>query len=133
MKKRFIWYFLALCIVIGFIVFVNKYNKPKLTTITALPIKEVTEKSNTDEFYVTVLLDEAIVEEYNLANNEFKFRTNESIYDKVVVNSGFAGASLKITHPDDGLKKDIGMILKENETEYCEIIGITTNENILLD
>ncbi len=133
MKK----YLISLFVIIGIVIFafsiIKASTKPDTTIITTLSIQDVTEKSHTDNYYLTTLLDDLVVKKYNLTHNSLKLKTTESIYNKVKINNGFVGVSLKITIPHNQEKRDLGMILNENLTDWCQIIGITTKDNIVID
>ncbi len=133
MKK----YLIPLLVVIGIVICVFSIlkisTKPDTTIITTLSIQDITEKSHTDNYYLTILLDDFVVQEYGLSYNSLTFKTTESIYNKVKVNTGFVGVSLKIVIPTNQEKRDLGMILKENLTDWCEIVGITTKDNVIIN
>lgn len=134
MKKYLILLFVIIGLVICVFSILKISTKPQATTIiTTLSIQDVTEKSHTDDYYLTLLLDDFVVEEYGLTYNSLTIKTTESIYNNVDVNSGFVGVSLEITIPSNQEKRDIGMILKENLTDWCKIIGITTKNNEIID
>lgn len=133
MKRNLMVAFILLCLAVCVFGVVKMSNKDDHSFVTALSIYDITEKKQDDEFYLTVALDDFVVEEYSLSQNDFTFQVKESIYNKVIANSGFTGVSLKVTIPYDQPKSDIGMILKENRTDYCEIISVTTKDNILID
>ena len=134
MKKYLILLFVIIGLVICVFSILKISTKPQATTIiTTLSIQDVTEKSHTDDYYLRLLLDDFVVEEYALTYNSLIVKTTESIYNNVDVNSGFVGVSLEITIPSNQEKRDIGMILKENLTDWCKIIGITTKNNEIID
>ncbi len=133
MKK----YLIPLLVVIGIVICVFSIlkisTKPQTTTITTMSIQDVTEKNHTDDYYLTLLLDDFVVEEFGLSYNSLTIKTTESIYNNVSVNSGFVGVSLKVTIPNNQETRDLGMILKENLTDWCQVIGITTKDNVIID
>lgn len=130
MKKFLIINFLIVFIVISIFYILKMSNKKDYIIITAIPIHDITEKiHNNDLFYLTVDLEDYIIEEYNLSYDKLTLRVSESIYNKVVVNSGFIGVSLRITIPYNQPKSDIETILREKNADYCEIIGITAKGN----
>ena len=134
MKKYLISLFMIICLVICVFSILKISTKPQSTTIiTTLSIQDVTEKSHTDDYYLRLLLDDFVVEEYALTYNSLIIKTTESIYNNVDVNSGFVGVSLEITIPSNQEKRDVGMILKENLTDGCKIIGITTKSNEIIN
>ncbi len=133
MKKYMISLLIVIFIVICIFSVLKVSTKPDTTIITTLSIQDITEKSHTDDYYLTILLDEYVVEEYNLSYDKLTLKTTESIYEKVKENSGFSGITLKIEIPGNQEKRDLGMILKENLTDWCEIIGITTKDNVIIN
>jgi len=133
MKKYLIPLFVVIGIAICVFPILKISTKPDTTIITALAVQDITEKSHTDNYYLTILLDDFVVQEYGLSYNSLTFKTAESIYNKVKVNSGFVGVSLKIVIPTNQEKRDLGMILKENLTDWCEIVGITTKDNVIIN
>ena len=133
MKKYLLSLIVIICIAI-FIFSIMKISiKPDTTVITTLSIQDITDKSHTDNYYLKILLDDFVVKEYGLSYNSLTLKTTESIYNKIKVNSGFSGISLKIVIPGSEEKRDLGMILKEKLTDWCEIIGITTKDNVIID
>ena len=133
MKK----YLISLLVIIGIVICIFSVlkisTKPDTTIITTLSIQDITEKSHTDDYYLTILLDDFVAEEYGLSYKSLTLRTTESVYNKVKINSGFVGVSLKIVIPGNQEKRDLGMILKENLTDWCEVVGITTKNNVIID
>ena len=134
MKKFIIKkFFLILIIVFIFYSFKIK-NKNDYILITAIPIFDITEKTYYNEvFYLTIVLDNDIIEKYNLSYSKLTLRASESIYNEIIVNSGFSGVSLRITIPNNKPKSDLGNILKEKKTDYCEIIGVTKKDNTFIE
>ncbi len=133
MKKYLLPLIVIICIAI-FIFSIMKISvKPDTTVVTSLSIQDITDKSHIDNYYLKILLDDFVVQEYGLSYNSLTLKTTESIYNKVKVNSGFAGVSLKIVIPGSEEKRDLGMILKENLIDWCEVIGITTKDNAIID
>lgn len=101
-------------------------------------IDDITDKFyNSEEYYITVDLDDSMVEEYRLTSDTFTFPTTKSLYDRAELNVGYVGVSLQVTLPvtlPEGSKPpDMGLILRENLTEYCIITGATVEGNIPID
>lgn len=131
MKKILIISFFILFIIISIFSILEMSNKKDYIIITAIPINDITEKIHNDGlYYLTVTLEDYIIEEYNLSYDKLTLKVSESIYNKVVINSGFIGISLRIKIPYNQPKSNIETILREKNTDYCEIIGITTKGNI---
>lgn len=131
MKKILIISFFILFIIISIFSILETSNKKDYIIITAIPINDITEKIHNDGlYYLTVTLEDYIIEEYNLSYDKLTLKVSESIYNKVVINSGFIGISLRIKIPYNQPKSNIETILREKNTDYCEIIGITAKGNI---
>lgn len=131
MKKILIISFFILFIIISIFSILEMSNKKDYIIITAIPINDITEKIHNDGlYYLTVTLEDYIIEEYNLSYDKLTLKVSESIYNKVVINSGFIGISLRIKIPYNQPKSNIETILREKNTDYCEIIGITAKGNI---
>ena len=142
MKKRFAAAFLLAGFAVGVIagVVLSKCLKKDdgYIFITAIPIDDITDKFyNGEEYYITVLLEDYLVEEYRLTSDTFTFPTTKSIYDQVALNAGYVGVSLRatlpVTLPEGSKPPDMGLILRENLTEYCIITGVTAKGNIRID
>ena len=142
MKKRFAAAFLLAGFAVGVIagVVLSKCLKKDdgYIFITAIPIDDITDKFyNGEEYYITVLFEDYLVEEYRLTSDTFTFPTTKSLYDRAELNVGYVGVSLRVTLPvtlPEGSKPpDMGLILRENLTEYCIITGATVEGNIPID
>ena len=131
--KKYLIPLLVIGIVICAFSILKISTKSDTTLVTTLSIQDITEKSHTDNYYLTILLDDFVVQENGLSYNSLTLKTTESIYNKVKVNSGFVGVSLKIVIPSNQEKRDLGVILKENLIDWCEVIGITTKDNVIID
>lgn len=133
MKRYLISLLVIVCVALCALLIFKISTKPQNTIITTLSVQDVTEKRHINyDYYLTLLLDDFVVEEYRLPHETLTIKTTKSIYDDVVVNSGFSGVSLKIVFPDNQEKRDLGMILKENLIDWCQVIGITTKDNVLI-
>ena len=63
-------------------------------------IDDITDKFyNSEEYYITVDLDDSMVEEYRLTSDTFTFPTTKSLYDRAELNVGYVGVSLQVTLP----------------------------------
>lgn len=99
---------------------------------TAIGISDITDKFIDDQPYVTVVLDDYLIQEYSLDYNEVTIAVEKSVYDKVTLNTGYCGISLLVTIPDDLPKADIGLILKAKRIENIKITSATTKDNVVL-
>lgn len=132
MKKIFLIIFFLIIIIIFYSSKLS--NKNNYILITTIPISDITEKTYYNKlFYLTIVLDDYIIEKYNLSYNELTLKSSERIYNKIIVNSGFSGASLRITITNNKSNNDLENILKERNTDYCEIIGVTKKDNTFID
>lgn len=88
---------------------------------------------NEDGYYLTVILDDSVVKSYHLHYDRVSLKTGKRIYDKVFPEENFVGVSLKITNVKKLSNIDVGLILKEKQTDLCEIISVTKSDNTLID
>ncbi len=103
-------------------------------TVTSVSIESIAEKlHNEDGYYLTVVLEDSAVEFFHLSYDTVSFKTKQSIYDKVFPEDDFAGVSLKITEPEKRSRIDPGAVLREKQTDFCEIISVTKADNSLID
>ncbi len=125
-KRILILIFGLVCLIIVYIILGKKDKLTETEAITAIPISKVSDKYEKEgTFYLTVVLDNHIVEAYHLAYNEVTFRTSEKVYHEAISGQDYIGVTLKIIPPKDHPKADIGYILKAKlTTEYCEIISL---------
>lgn len=110
----------------------NKNDYSDYNFVTSIPIQDIKTKFYDNDFYLTIVLEDDIIEDYNLSYNEIDFKVNKSIYDKIIINSDYTGITLEVVIPYNHPKNDIGIILKEKYTDYCKIIAITTKDNNLI-
>lgn len=113
------------CAVIGsgWFAAVSQKNEPE--TITTLSVDSIAEKfHNDDGYYLTVALEDWLIEEYNLSYDRVTFKTGQDIYDKVSPGENYAGVTLKIREPDKCSNGDIRAVLKRELSDLCEIISL---------
>lgn len=130
MRKKIIIIIIGLIIfvIIGSIGIMRTRDK---VTITTLSIREISEKSKEEDIcYLTVILGDDVVDEYSLHYNTLKIKAEEKVYNKVIVNSGFAGASIEIPRIENN--DEFVIMLKEKNTEKWMIKGVTTQDNIII-
>ncbi len=138
-NKKYIRAVLALiliCIIMGagWFAEVSKKEKNKRVTITSMSIDGIAEKFHHEGgYYLTVVLEDWLLETYHLSYDRVSFRTEQKIYDNVVPGDNFTGICLKITEPDNRSKIDLGFVLKREQNDLCEIISVTTAENAGID
>lgn len=115
----------------GWLVATSKGEKNEL--ITSISIESVTEKfHNEDGYYLTVILDDCVVKSYHLNYDRVSLKTGRRIYDKVFPDENFVGVSLKIASDKKLSHNDVGLTLKEKQTDLCEIIAVTKADNTLI-
>ena len=132
-KKYVVPVCLVICIVLISVFCLKLPSAKGYSFVSSVPITDITDKFYSDDYYVTVVLEDDIVEEYSLKHNQLTIPVNKDIYNQVVVNDGFAGITLQVTVPSNQPKTDIGMVLKEERAEYCRIVSVTDKDNIVLD
>lgn len=126
----------------GILVGKNSQTK-ELVNVTTMGISHITDKySENSKFYLTVNLDEIVVENYGLVSKTYSFKTNEHIYNNISVNDDYSGLTLKITVPNNNALLDIdylgnerlmiGSVLKGNYRDVCEIISVTDEKNEII-
>ena len=124
------------CFIIGtgWIAAVSNTEKNERATITSISVESIAEKfQNEDGYYLTVVLDDSMVEAYHLSYDRISLKTGQRIYDKILPEDNFAGVSLKITGPEKRSNADLGLVLKEKQDGFCEIISVTKADNSLID
>lgn len=127
---------ILICTIIGagWLIAASKGNKNERITITSVSIESVTEKfHNEDGYYLTVILEDSVVKSYHLHYDRVSLKTGRRIYDKVFPDENFVGVSLKIASDKKLSNIDVGLILKEKQTDLCEIISVTKADNTLID
>ncbi len=128
--------FILSCIITGIGVLAAgcKEVKNERVTVTSVSIESIAEKfHNGDECYLTVVLEDSVVESYHLSYDSVSFKTGQRIYDKVFPEDDFIGISLKITEPEKPSRIDPGSVLREKQTDLCEIISVTKADNTIID
>jgi len=111
-----------------------KEVKNECVTITSVSIESIAEKfHNEDGYYLTVVLEDSVVEFYHLSYDTVSFKTEQRIYDKVFPEDNFIGVSLKITEPEKRSRVDPGSVLREKQTDSCEIVSATKADNTIID
>lgn len=135
-KKGRIIIVVLICVIIGtgWLVVASKEKKNECITITSVSIKSVTEKfHNEDGYYLTVILEDSVVKSYHLHYDRVSLKTGKRIFDKVFPEENFVGISLKIASVKELSNIDVGLILKEEQTDLCEIISVTKADNTLIE
>lgn len=135
-KKGRITIVVLICVIIGtgWLAVASKEKKNECITITSVSIKSVTEKfHNEDGYYLTVILEDSVVKSYHLHYDRVSLKTGKRIYDKVFPEENFVGISLKIASVKELSNIDVGLILKEEQTDLCEIISVTKADNTLIE
>lgn len=109
-------------------------GKNEHVTITSVSIESIAEKfHNEDGYCLTVVLEDSVVESYHLSYDTVSFKTGQRIYDKVFPEDDFIGVSLKITEPEKRSRIDPGSVLREKQTDSCEIVSATKADNTIID
>lgn len=111
-----------------------KEGKNERVTITSVSIEKIAEKfHDEDGHYLTVVLEDSVVESYHLSYDTVSLKTGQRIYDQVFPEDDFIGVSLKITEPEKRSRVDPGSVLREQQTDSCEIVSVTKADNTIID
>lgn len=123
---------ICICIAIGCLM--SDENRENNTTIVSVPIEGVADKiHNKQDYYITVVLEDSVIQSYNLSYDKISFQTKKSIYDRVFLDDTFIGLSVKITVSEEQSNADLGLVLKMNNIELCEIVSLTKSDNSVID
>lgn len=128
--------FILCCIItgIGWLAAGCKEVKNERVTVTSVSIESIVEKFHNEEgYYLTVVLEGNAVESYHLSYDTVSFKTGQRVYDKVFPEDDFIGISLKITEPEKRLRVDPESVLREKQTDSCEIVSVTKADNTIID
>ena len=68
-----------------------------------------------------------------MSYDKISFQTEKSIYDRVFLDDTFIGLSVKITVSEEQSNADLGLVLKMNNIELCEIVSLTKADNSVID
>ena len=134
MKKRFAAAFLLAGFAVGVIagVVLSKCLKKDggYFFLSTFFIDDITDKGyDGEEYYITILLDDSMVEGCRLTSDTFSIPTTKSIHDQVALNVGYLGVSVEVTLPEGYAKTmDMGYIFRENLTEYCKITKVMATD-----
>ncbi|NBJ88707.1 hypothetical protein [Acutalibacter sp. 1XD8-36] len=127
MKKIGIAVIALACILFGTgcLVMVGSEGKNEHEAIAVLSIESIAEKfHNNDEYYLTVALEDWLIEDFNLSYDRISFKTEQDIYDKVSPGDVYAGVTLKIRESEKCSNGDIHAVLKWERSDLCEIISL---------
>lgn len=127
-----------LCAIVGLAWYVPKSwaGEDELVAIMSVSVDSIAEKfHDEDGYYLTVTLEDWLVEKFNLSYDRVSIRTRPGIYDKVSPGDVCAGVSLRVSWPEKPSPADvnIGPLLKKKQTDRWEIISVTTADNETID
>ncbi len=121
------------CAVIGVGWFVTASKRIEGVTIVTLSVDSIAGKfHNEDGYYLTLALEDGVIEDYHLSYDEVSIKTGKNLYDKVVPGERSPGVTLKITDPEKECR-DIGALMKAKRHELCEIISVTAADHSIID
>lgn len=113
------------CAVVGSGWFAAVSQKNERETVTTLSVDSIAEKFHNDGgYYLTVALEDWLIEEYNLSCDRVTFKTGQDIYDKVSPGDSYAGVTLRIREPEKCSNGDVRAVLKWDMSDLCEIISL---------
>ena len=118
-------------ICVGWVVTASK--RIEGVTIVTLSVDSIAGKfHNEDGYYLTLALEDGVIEDYHLSYDEVSIKTGKNLYDKVVPGERSPGVTLKITDPEKECR-DIGALMKVKRHELCEIISVTAADHSIID
>ena len=121
------------CAVIGVGWFITASKRIEGVTIVTLSVDSIAGKfHNEDGYYLTLALEDGVIEDYHLSYDEVSIKTGKNLYDKVVPGERSPGVTLKITDPEKECR-DIGALMKVKRHELCEIISVTAADHSISD
>ncbi|WP_322198990.1 hypothetical protein [Acutalibacter intestini] len=121
------------CAVIGVGWFITASKRIEGVTIVTLSVDSIAGKfHNEDGYYLTLALEDGVIEDYHLSYDEVSIKTGKNLYDKVVPGERSPGVTLKITDPEKECR-DIGALMKVKRHELCEIISVTAADHSIID
>ena len=118
---------ILVCVMIGagWLAVVSGAEKDGPVIYTTLSIDRIAEKlHNGDGYYLTVALEDWLIEDYNLSYDRITFKTEQEVYDKVSPGDIYAGVTLKIREPEKCSNGDIRAVLKWKRNDLCEIVSL---------
>ncbi len=134
LKKRIVIILtVLLCVTVVFsaaYIYHMSHHEKTIMVATTLPICEVTEKVYSDDYYLNIKLDSWYQEEYKLPSDTILVRTTKSVFEQVTVGKDYIGVCVEIILPDDYLRADVGVLIRENHTACFKIISLTKAGNI---
>ena len=134
-KSVIIFLIVLLCAtVVSSVAYIHHINHREkiVTTITTIPICEITEKVYSDDYYLNIKLDSWYQEENMLPSDTILVRTTKSVFEQVTAGKDYIGVCIEINLPSDHPRTDVGVLIKENKVAYFKIISLTKAGNILI-
>lgn len=84
-------------------------------------------------YYLTVVLNDPLIEHYHLSYDRISFKTSQNIYNQVSPGEPVGGVTLEIRGPERSSAPDLGAVLKGKRNDLCEIVSLTTAGNTVID
>ena len=126
---------ILICVIAGIGWLAAPKGEKERVTITPLSVEGIADKfRNEDGYYLTVGLEDWLVESCHLSYDSVSLKTGRSIYDQVAPGERSPGVTLRITVPENRPGGDlIRWVMKEERQDLCEIISVTRADNSLID
>lgn len=126
-KHVYIAIIVMACVVIGagYLAVAGRGEPDESAMITTLSIDSIAEKfHNEDGYYLTVALEDWLIEEYHLSYDRISIKTQWDIYDKASPGDGYAGVTLKIREPEKCSNGGVREVLQWDLSDLCDIISL---------
>lgn len=124
-----------LCVILGAgWLAAGREKRDERFTAAVLFADSVADKFQNEEgYYLTVVLDDSLIEHYHLSYDRISFKTSQNIYNQVSPGEPVAGVTLEIRGPGQPSAPDLGAVLKGKRNDLCEIVSLTTAGNTVID
>ena len=125
-----------LCVILGtgWLAAANREKRDEPFTAAVLFADSIADKSQNEEgYFLTVVLDDSLIEHYHLSYDRISFRTSQNIYNQVSPGEPVAGVTLEIRAPERSSAPDLASALKGKRNDLCEIVSLTTAGNTVID
>ena len=83
----------------------KSFPKEDFFFVTTLSISDIADKQQADDYTLTLVLEDSLVQEYGLPDRQLTLSAKDSLWQQVEPQSGFVGATLEVTIPAGAAQK----------------------------